>query len=270
MNNTTDYLMENLEEAIRLEVKTDAQAVLKQAKWCGLKPRQRVLDAGCGSGLVTSILYTMIQPSGQILGLDSSKERIQYAKKKYSSTPSIDFQQHNLIDPLDGFEKFDIIWVRFLLEYYRKESRDIVENLSRCLKPGGYLCLLDLDHNSLNHFELPSNMTRILHRIIDKLEHEFNFDPYVGRKLYAYLYDLGFENIQMDLTAHHLIYGEIKGSDRFNWFKKVEVATEKTLDLFEDYPGNHEAFFRDFEAFFMNPRRFTYTPLIMCKGAKPF
>ena len=269
MNNADNYLMENLEEAIRLEVKTDPLAVQKQAKWCGLKPGQRVLDAGCGSGIVTSLLCTLIQPSGQILGLDYSRARIQYARKKYGSTPNIDFQQHNLIDPLDGFEKFDIIWVRFLLEYYRKESLEIVENLSRGLKPGGYLCLLDLDHNSLNHYELPSNMTRILYRIMEKLEQEFNFDPYVGRKLYAFLYDLGFENIQMDLTAHHLIYGEIKSSDLFNWIKKVEVATEKTLDLFEDYPGNHKAFFKDFEAFFMSPRRFTYTPLIMCKGAKP-
>ena len=269
MNYTTNYLMESMEEARRLEVKTDPQAVLKQAKWCGLKPGQRVLDAGCGSGLVTSILFTLIQPSGQILGLDYSRERIQYAKKKYGSNPNIDFQQHDLINPLDGFEKFDVIWVRFLLEYYLKESRNIVENLSRCLKPGGYLCLLDLDHNSLNHYELSSDMTRILHRIMDRLEHEFNFDPYVGRKLYAYLYDLGFENIQMELTAHHLIYGEIKESDLFNWVKKVEVATEKTSYLFEDYPGNQETFFRDFEAFFMNPRRFTYTPLIMCKGAKP-
>ena len=37
-------------EAIRLEVKTDPQALQRQALWCGVKPGMRVLDAGCGAG----------------------------------------------------------------------------------------------------------------------------------------------------------------------------------------------------------------------------
>ena len=43
---SNSYLMENLEENIRLEFKTDPKAVRKQALWCGLKPGLRVLDAG--------------------------------------------------------------------------------------------------------------------------------------------------------------------------------------------------------------------------------
>ena len=54
MYETDSYLMENLEEAIRLEMKTDPEAVRKQALWCGLKPGMRVLDAGCGPGMITS------------------------------------------------------------------------------------------------------------------------------------------------------------------------------------------------------------------------
>lgn len=42
---SNSYLMENLEENIRLEVKTDPVAVRKQALWCGLKPGLRVLNA---------------------------------------------------------------------------------------------------------------------------------------------------------------------------------------------------------------------------------
>ncbi len=269
MPRTNSYLMENLEEAIRLEIKTDPEAVRKQALWCSLKPGFRVLDAGCGPGRITSILHEIIQPGGRILGVDYSEERIHYAKQHYGQGSGIDFQVHDLRDPLNGMGLFDLIWVRFFLEYYRVESPDIVRNLTACLKPGGYLCLLDLDHNCLNHYELPAKMERILFEAMNRLEQEYNFDPYSGRKLYAYVYDLGFENIKVHLMAHHLIYGKIGDNDLFNWMKKVEVASMKTRELFEDYPGGQDEFFADFTKFFLDPRRFTYTPLILCKGMKP-
>ena len=130
--------------------------------------------------------------------------------------------------PLEEAERDERQQGRFLLahmlEFHRRESPDIVKNLSCCLKPGGYLCLLDLDHNALNHYQMPVRMEEILFKAMEKLEKENNFDPYVGRKLYAYLYDLGFENIEMDLRAHHLIYGRTSEKDLFNWAKKSEAS----------------------------------------------
>jgi len=261
--------MENVEEAIRLEIKTDPEAVRKQALWCGLKPGQRVLDAGCGPGKVTSILNEMIQPGGMILGIDYSEKRISHAKKHYGRESGIDFQFHDLRNPMEGMGRFDLIWVRFFLEYFRMESPDIVRNLTRCLKPGGCLCLLDLDHNCLNHYELPIKMEKVFSMLTNRMEEKFNFDPFAGRKLYSYLYDLGYENIQLNLMAHHLIYGKVRDEDIFNWIKKMEVISMKTKELYAEYPGGHDAFFEDFKKFFLDPRRFTYTPLILCKGVKP-
>lgn len=66
-----------------------------------------------------------------------------------------------------------------------------------------------------------------------------------------------------------MIYGEIRDVDSYNWTKKVEVIALRLADLFETYPGGYQGFFMDFRKFFHDPRRFTYTPLIMCKGRKP-
>jgi len=261
--------MENLEEAIRLEIKTDPESVRKQALWCGLRPGLRVLDAGCGPGKITAILHEMIRPGGEILGIDLSEERINYAKQHYGQKSGIEFQVHDLRDPLESVGLFDLIWVRFFLEYFRRESPDIVRKLTACLKPGGYLCLLDLDHNCLNHYELPASMGQTLSEVMSILEEKYNFDPYAGRKLYAYLYDLGYEDIQMDLVAHHLIYGKVKDADAYNWIKKAEVASTKVPEILEKYLGGREEFFSDFVRFFNDSRRFTYTPLILCKGMKP-
>lgn len=269
MPRAESYLMENEEEIVRLEIKIDPEVVIKQGLWCGLKPGLRVLDAGCGPGKVTSILYEMIQPGGSILGVDYSEERIQHAKGHYGQESVIDFQVHDLRDPLDGMGLFDLIWARLVLEYNRMESPDIVRNLTAVLKPGGYLCLLDLDHNSLNHYELPPKMEEILFKAINMVQEEYNFDPYAGRKLYSYLYDIGYQDIQLDLRAHNLIYGKIRYEDTFNWMKKGEIAAIKASRLFESYPGGRDAFFSDFTKFLMDPRRFIYTPLILCKGMKP-
>lgn len=269
MSRTESYLMENLEEAIRLEIKTDPEVIRKQARWCEVKPGLRVLDAGCGPGKTTSILHDMVQPDGEILGVDYSKERIHHAQEHYGRKPGIGFRVHDLRNPLENLGQFDLIWVRFVLEYNLAESPTIIKNLTDSLKPGGYLCLLDLDHNCLNYYELPDKMEDILFDMMRWVEQKHNFDFYAGRKLYAYLYDLGYQNIQMDLVAHHLFYGTIKDADVFNWLKKIEVTSTKTKGLLKEYPGGQDAFFESFTNFFLDPRRFSYTPLILCKGIKP-
>ena len=269
MEDNIGYLMDSKEENIRLDIKTDSEAVRKQAGWCGVKPGMRVLDAGCGSGITTSILHDMVQPSGTAVGVDYSEDRIRYAKEHYSKNGGIEFHVRDLTGTFNGIGQFDIIWVRFVLEYFRAESRDIVKNLAELLKPGGYLCLLDLDHNCLNHYGLSPQITELLHKFMAKLDDEYNFDTYAGRKLYSYLYDFGLADIQMDLVPHHLFYGKVDNKDIFNWTKKIEMAATKLGDFFDDYPGGSKAFFEECERFLYDPRRFTYTSLILCKGRRP-
>ena len=265
LNGVDSYLMENADEETRLELKTDPENLRRQATWCGVRPGMRVLDAGCGTGKTSQLLYDMVKPHGEAVGIDLSEKRVAYAREHYRAK-GLSFEVCDLTRPLPGhIGKFDVIWVRFVLEYFRQESPAIVKNLGEALTPGGYLCLIDLDHNCLNHYDLPTEMEATLVKFMRATE-KLNFDPYCGRKLYSYLYDLGFHDISMDLMAHHLIYGKLTDVDAFNWAKKLHVTGKKAESVFGEYPGGFESFFSDFQAFFADPRRFTYTPLIMCKG----
>ena len=260
--------MESPDEQIRLELKTDTEQVRRQALWCGVRKGMKLLDAGCGPGIVTSVLGSITKD--KIVGVDYSQETIAYARDNYTDEGQFEFVLHDLRDELPFADSFDLVWARFVLEYNKASVAEIVRNLSNVLKPGGILCLLDLDNNCLAHHPLPSRLEKALHRVMSFLEVKYDFDPYVGRKLYSLMYDAGFEEIKVDMMPHHLIYGNVSGADLFNWTKKVEMVLRKAPFVIEkDYPDGAQGFLEDFEKFFGDPRRFTYTPLIMCKGVKP-
>ncbi|HTG80723.1 MAG TPA: methyltransferase domain-containing protein [Geobacteraceae bacterium] len=262
------YLMENEEEILRQELKTDCDGVVRQAAWAGIRPGMRVADLGCGSGKTTFCLKKLVGPAGTVVGVDLSAERIGYAEKQYGGE-GIEFHRGDIREPLDDLGQFDFVWLRFVLEYHRERSRDIVRNVSRMLRPGGILCLIDLDYNCLNHYGLSPRLEQAIDGVLAALETHRDFDPYAGRKLYSFLYDLGYREIDADVACHHLIFGELREKDAFNWMKKVEVAVRRSGYRFEEYGGGFEEFRTEFTSFFTDPRRFTYTPVIACRGSKP-
>ena len=263
-----EYLMEGDQEAVRLDMKTDPKMVKAQARWAGVGSGMRIADLGCGSGKTSFILNDMAQPNGETIGVDMAEQRVHFAQSKYIAD-GLQYIQMDIRDPLESLGQFDLVWIRFVLEYYRSNSFDIVQNIARIVRPGGRLCLIDLDHNCLNHFGLTPRIETALVGIMGCLEENSDFDPFVGRKLYAYLYDLGFQEIDVNLTPHHLIFGDLSEANAFNWSKKVEVAAKYSGYAFEEYENGFDGFLAEFKRTFMDPRRFTYTPVITCQGRKP-
>jgi ubiquinone/menaquinone biosynthesis C-methylase UbiE len=262
------YLMEHGDESLRLETKTDRATLNKQALWAGISQGMQVADVGCGSGITASYLHDLVEPGGSVVGMDASEKRIIHARGNYGSD-SVRFKQTDMLAPMENVEEFDFVWVRFFLEYFRTDAIALARNISGLVKPGGILCLIDLDYNCLNHFGMSPKLERTMFDIIHTLEEKADFDPYVGRKLYSFLYDMGYTDIDVHISAHHLIFGDLSESDEFNWLKKVEVAPRKIGYAFPEYTGGYEEFLEDFRNFFNDPRRFTYSPIICCRGRKP-
>jgi ubiquinone/menaquinone biosynthesis C-methylase UbiE len=265
---TDGYFMESEEEAKRLDLKTDPKVVDRHARWAGLQPGMRVADLGCGSGKTTFCLSKITGIEGETVGVDNARQRIEFAKKHYSSK-RIDYILADIRSDLSFLGKFDFVWIRFVMEYYGSIAYEIVKNIHKILNPGGILCLIDLDYNCLTHYGLPKRLESAIQGIKQTLEKKADFDPYAGRKLYSYLYDMEYEDIDLALEAHHLIFGELNEVDTFNWTKKVEVGGKLSGYSFDDYEGGYEEFFEEFKKIFSHPRRFTYTPIILCRGKKP-
>jgi ubiquinone/menaquinone biosynthesis C-methylase UbiE len=258
--------MESVDEARRLELKTDASVVEAFASRAGLEPGMRVIDIACGAGLTTSILAGMVGDRGLALGVDASNERIVRATSLYGDYRT-SFAVGDIRQPLDEFGTFDFAWVRFALEYHRSKAFDIARNVFSLLAEGGILCLIDLDHNCLSHYGISERLETALVAAMRQLEEKADFDPYAGRKLYSHLYRLGCGDIVVEAGAHHLIYGELGEVDEYNWIKKIEVLSKKMKFDLPGYEGAAD-FLADFQAFFRDPARFTYTPIISAWGRR--
>ena len=261
------YLMESDEEAHRLDLKTDPATIERHAKWAGLQTGMRVADLGCGSGKTTFHLDRLAGTNGETIGIDNSEQRIEFAKKHYIAE-GLHFELADIRSDLTSYGEFDFIWVRFVLEYYRTTAFDIIENVSQMLKPGGIMCLIDLDYNCLTHYGLPERLESAILGIRRTVEQKADFDPFAGRKLYSYLYDMDYVDLDVKVEAHHLIFGKLSEVDEFNWTKKVEVGSKLSGYPFDGYDGGYDEFYEDFRKSFSHPRRFTYTPVIVCRGKK--
>ncbi|MCD6580504.1 MAG: class I SAM-dependent methyltransferase [Desulfuromusa sp.] len=261
------YLMEHEEESLRLEMKTDIEEVKRQAQWAGIRSGMSVLDVGCGSGITTRALAELVGPKGHATGLDISSKRIEYAASHHQ-LPNNTFVVHDIRRPYLQDKAFDAVWSRFFIEYFRADQFSIVKNILTPLSPGGVACLSDLDNNSIGHFGMSDRLKTSLTNIMDILERDFDFDPYAGRKIFGYLFDLGFLDIDCNVKTHHLLFGELSEKDRYNWERKIDVAVKKTGYDFDEYGGDYYLFRKEVLAFLESPRRFTYTPLIMVRGIK--
>ncbi|MFQ3620180.1 MAG: class I SAM-dependent methyltransferase [Spirochaetales bacterium] len=153
--------MENDQEFLQIELKTEESKVLEQAQSAGLKEGMQVADLGCGTGITSALLHQLVGLKGEVVGVDGSRDRIRHARERYG-TKGLIFVQRDLRTSLTDLGPFDFVWVRCLLEYFKQEAFSLVQNLTSVLKPGGILCLLDLDHNCLNHYGLPPRLEQAI------------------------------------------------------------------------------------------------------------
>lgn len=94
--------------------------ILRNLKKAGLKRNSRVLEIGCGLGMLTGFIASAI-PAGMIRGVDISPESIEYAKNKYASRKNISFEVNDMTS-FDSKEVFDFVVFPDVLEHIPIEA----------------------------------------------------------------------------------------------------------------------------------------------------
>lgn len=107
------------------------------------KPKENILDAGCGTGY----LLNFITPNRSYgFGIDISSTAIKEAKKTF---PRFSFQKGSLLKLPYKNNFFDKVYSFNVIEHI--ENQDLaIKELMRVLKPGGIIVLGTNDKNSLS------------------------------------------------------------------------------------------------------------------------
>jgi 2-polyprenyl-3-methyl-5-hydroxy-6-metoxy-1,4-benzoquinol methylase len=170
-----------------------------------LNQNMKVLDFGCGTGLLSFFLQPYV---GEITGIDTSKGMIEVFDKKIKENQIENMKCLNLDIYTDKLpEKYDLI-VSSMVFHHIKDISQILKILYNYLNEGGYIAIADLvkedgsfhdDNEGVEHFgfkiqemenklkeagfkEIKSEIANIVKKQKENAEREYPVFLVVGRK----------------------------------------------------------------------------------------
>lgn len=255
------YFMDDPREARRLADKVDSATWVNEFLAPHLAPGSRVLDVGCGPGVIAAEVASRC-PAGQVVGLDQSPERASLAGAALATRGGEAFVGDAAELPFeDG--SFDLVYCRFLLEYLRQPERAVREMVRVC-RPGGRVLLQDLDGQLLWHYpedlELQRQVTATLAQLADT-----GFDPFAGRKLYHHCYNAGLQQLSTAVQVYHHYAGGIDAESDRLWALKLDIALPAAARALGG-PEQARALKARFLDYLKRPDTFTYSNLVTVTG----
>lgn len=153
------------EAARRLEITYSSPDIRGQRdevlRRLALKPGERVIDIGCGPGLLCDSMANVVSPAGHVLGVDISADLIALARKR-NSRPWLEYEAGDAMVLAAGDAHFDVAVHMQVLEYLPDPDRALRE-MARVLKSGGRAVAVSTDWDAVVwHSDNPKKMKKVL------------------------------------------------------------------------------------------------------------
>ncbi len=129
----------------------------KTIQLMGIRPTDRILDLGAGTGRNACLMRKYISSKGELLGLDISKEMISQFTENCANFSNIRIINARIDQNLVYKSSFDKVFISFVLHGFPQKARNvIIRNAFKALKQGGEFFILDYNEFSLSkmHFYL--------------------------------------------------------------------------------------------------------------------
>jgi len=175
---------------------------------------QRVLDVGCGTGVVTRELARRVGPSGQVTGVDPSPVFVEVAERLRAehALDNLTFavQDGRALPFADG--AFDLTTAVTVLCHV-PERADVLRELARVTRPGGTVLIVDGEY-AANQVEHPDRA--LTTRIVDTWRASVVDDPYLMRRIVPLVEAAGLE--PGAVNGHvHVEAGRVDEATSFIW-----------------------------------------------------
>ena len=193
-----------------------------------LKPGQRILEVGCGTGEDACTLAEQVQPGGEVVAIDKSQEMITEARKRAQrESLNIDFRVGDVTSLDFDSNSFDRCHIERALIHI-PDPKKAIQEMIRVLRSGGLIVAFegDLDTNVLDSSE-PELTRKILRFWCDSFQ-----SPHVGRRLPAMYKKAGL--IEICVQPHTFIFD-------FNLTEQVLISGTLERAIKADVVTSNEA-----------------------------
>ena len=189
------------DESMVRNLAVQAEAIWPQEapllKRYALPVEPRILDAGCGTGEASARMAELF-PRSSVLGVDIIDAHLALARSRYASlAPRLGFQHQTIysLDAADG--TFDLTVCRHVLQSIPHADQVLAE-LTRVTRPGGYLHLIAEDYGML-HFQRGALDPRdFWHTAVASFGAATGTDLFIGRNIFGILAAMGLQQITID------------------------------------------------------------------------
>ncbi len=160
--------------------------IQKAIKDLEVKSTDKILDLGCGTGRNILLMNKYVSDKSLLTGLDISEDMEKHFNRNCKPFSNINFINKRIDQPFELEQKFDKIFISFVIHGFPHEIRKIiVENAYNNLKPGGTFNILDFAEFDMDKMPFHHRM------IFKKIECKYAFD-FIARDWKAILKEFGF------------------------------------------------------------------------------
>jgi len=165
-----------------------------------LPDRPRILDAGCGTGEGSSRLAELF-PRAQVLGVDIIDDHLALAQSRHAKlAPRLAFEHQSIFALQADDDSFDLTVCRHVIHSIPHADQVIAE-LARVTRPGGYLHLIPEDYGML-HFQRGALDPRdFWHVGPAEFGAKTGTDLFIGRNSFSILAAMRLEEIKVDYVV---------------------------------------------------------------------
>ena len=128
-----------------------ASFIWKAIQFMGIRPTDKILDLGAGTGRNACLMARHLSSGGEIVGLDISQEMISQFERNCRDLPNAKIINARIDQDLPYERYFDKVFISFVLHGFPQEARDqIISNAFKALREGGEFFILDYAEFSLH------------------------------------------------------------------------------------------------------------------------
>ena len=179
-------------------------------------PGSLVLEAGCGVGAQT-IPLAANSPGARIIAVDIAAASLHQARQRVQEAGlgHVQFAQADIFHLPFGADAFDHLFVCFVLEHLAQPVEALVA-LSRHLRPGGTLTVIEGDHGSA-YFHPDSAAARRAIACQVELQRRAGGNAMIGRALYPLLRQAGYGEVRV---SPRMVYADASRPEMVEGFTR--------------------------------------------------